>query len=60
MFERVYLEGKKVLLVDADPEANLTQSIGFENEPDINLFTEIKKELAGQKSDFHYRWFHKQ
>ncbi|HKR05318.1 MAG TPA: ParA family protein [Bacteroidia bacterium] len=45
------LAGKKVLLVDADPQANLTQSLGFDKEPFPNLSTEIKKEIAGQKSD---------
>jgi chromosome partitioning protein len=43
--------GKKVLLIDADPQANLTQSLGIENEPEFNLATEIKKEIIGQKSN---------
>jgi len=37
--------GKRVLLVDADPQANLSQSLGLEDEPVFNLYTEIKKEM---------------
>jgi chromosome partitioning protein len=40
--------GKKVLLVDADPQANLSQSLGIADEPERNLFTELKKEMEGQ------------
>ena len=42
---------KKVLLVDADPQANLSQSLGIVDEPERNLFTELKKEIAGESSD---------
>ena len=45
------LSGKKVLLVDADPQANLSQSLGMQDEPESNLYTEIKKEITGQGSD---------
>ncbi len=41
-------KGKKVLLVDADPQANLSQSLGIIDEPDINLFTVLKKEINGE------------
>jgi len=41
--------GKKILLVDADPQANLTQSLGILQEPDKNLFTELKKQMEGQE-----------
>lgn len=40
--------GKKVLLVDADPQANLSQSLGILEEPDNNLFTILKKEIGGE------------
>ena len=35
--------GKKVLLVDADPQASLSQSLGVVEEQERNLFTELKK-----------------
>jgi chromosome partitioning protein len=42
--------GKRILLVDADPQANLTQSLGYD-EPELNLFTELKKEMEGKTGD---------
>jgi chromosome partitioning protein len=45
------LAGKKMLLVDADPQANLSQSLGVPDEPEHNLYTELKKEMAGEDSD---------
>ena len=47
----LHLLGKKVLLVDADPQANLSQSLGMKEEPENNLYTEIKKEITGEGSD---------
>ena len=43
-------QGKKVLLVDADPQANLTQSLGITEEPEENLYSELKKVIAGENS----------
>jgi chromosome partitioning protein len=43
--------GKKVLLVDADPQANLSQSLGIPDEPSLNLYTELKKEINGDGGD---------
>ncbi|MFT3947197.1 MAG: ParA family protein [Agriterribacter sp.] len=45
------LLGKKVLLVDADPQANLSQSLNVPDEPEFNLYTEIKKEISGQGNE---------
>jgi len=45
------LAGKKVLLVDADPQANLTQSLGVSDQLECNLYTELSKEIKGEKSD---------
>lgn len=42
--------GKTVLLVDADPQANLSQSLGIVTEPERNIFTELKKEIGGESS----------
>lgn len=43
--------GKNVLLVDADPQANLSQSLGIADEPEQNLYSELKKEMSGEGSD---------
>jgi chromosome partitioning protein len=44
-------EGKKVLMVDADPQASLSQSLGLLTEPEKNLYTELSKEMKGETSD---------
>lgn len=43
--------GKNILLIDADPQANLSQSFGIEEEPANNLYTELKKEMSGEDGD---------
>src|SRR5579871_2113844 len=45
------LREKNVLLIDADPQCNLTQSLGLNEDQEINLYTEFKKEITGRKSD---------
>src|SRR5689334_25422346 len=47
----LHRSGKKVLLVDTDPQCNLSQSLGVPAETGINLYTEYKKEIIGKKSD---------
>lgn len=42
-------QGKKILLVDADPQASLTQALGITKTTANNLFTELKKEIEGKK-----------
>jgi len=42
--------GKKVLLVDADPQANLTQALGYAEDPAQHLYTALKKEIAGEEA----------
>jgi chromosome partitioning protein len=43
--------GKSVLLVDMDPQANLSQSLGIGDEPEQNLYSELKKEMSGKGGD---------
>ena len=41
-------------MIDADPQANLSQSLGIEDEPRFNLYSELKKEIlqeGGRMSD---------
>lgn len=47
----LHRKGKKVLLVDADPQANLSQSLGITEEPKKNLYTELEKVIAGENSN---------
>lgn len=44
-------KGKTVLIVDADPQANLTQSLGVSEDAEKNLYTELKNEMAGESSE---------
>jgi len=34
-------QGKQVLLLDADPQASLSEALGIRPEPERNLFTEL-------------------
>jgi chromosome partitioning protein len=52
------LKGKSVLLIDADPQANLSQSLGIVEEPPKNLFTELSKEIAGEGGQLHEAIIH--
>ena len=45
--------GSKVLLIDADPQCNLSQSLGVEGEQTVNLYTEFRKEITGRHSDLY-------
>lgn len=42
--------GKSVLLLDLDPQANLTQALGFE-EPSPNLYDLMRTEFDGEEAD---------
>jgi chromosome partitioning protein len=46
--------GKKVLLMDADPQASLSAALGIQYEPEKNLFTELSKEIKGESSDLQH------
>ena len=39
--------GKKCLLIDLDPQASLSQSLGIADEPEPNLYHLLKREAAG-------------
>ncbi|MEM6262102.1 MAG: AAA family ATPase [Bacteroidota bacterium] len=39
--------GHRVLLVDLDPQANLTQALGYVDEPEENIYELINKQAAG-------------
>lgn len=43
--------GKKILLIDADPQASMSQSLGIIDEPERNLYTELSKEIKGESGD---------
>src|SRR4051812_17495975 len=40
--------GKKVLLIDADPQASLSEALGVVDEPEKNIFIELSKVIKGQ------------
>ena len=43
--------GKKVLLIDIDPQANLTQSLGIIDEVENSIYTILRKEAFGEKTN---------
>lgn len=45
------LRGQRVLLVDIDPQANLTHALGFEQEPDKNMYHLLKQAADGDEVD---------
>ena len=45
-------EGQTVLLVDLDPQANLTQSLGFTDEPERSVYDLLKDESMGRDADY--------
>jgi chromosome partitioning protein len=44
-------QGKTVLLVDADPQASLTEALGVSPGTTPNLYTELSKEMKGEGSN---------
>ncbi len=44
------LQGKKVLLIDIDPQANLTQSLGLTDEVKTSIYSVLRKEALGEKT----------
>jgi chromosome partitioning protein len=44
-------KGLKILLVDSDPQASLTKSLGMADEPGINLYTEFSREMKGESGN---------
>ena len=49
----LHRQEKKVLLFDADPQANLSQSLGIIEEPEKNLYTQLSKEMKGDTGDLN-------
>lgn len=50
-------QGKKVLLVDLDPQANLTQSAGLQEEVEPNIYHVFKRLAAGQDAPVDFSLF---
>jgi len=44
-------QGKKILLVDADPQASLSEALRIPTTAGFNLYTELSKEIKGEESD---------
>lgn len=45
--------GKRVMLIDLDPQANLTQALGFVEEVEPNLYHLLHEEAAGQQANLN-------
>ena len=45
--------GQRVMLIDLDPQANLTQALGFVEEVEPNLYHLLHQEAAGQQANLH-------
>jgi chromosome partitioning protein len=43
--------GKKILLIDADPQSSLTEALGISDHRERNLSTELYREIKGEGSD---------
>jgi chromosome partitioning protein len=43
--------GKSVLLIDADPQASLTEALAITGDTPRNLFTEISREIKGENGE---------
>lgn len=43
--------GKKILLIDADPQSSLTEALGISSQQERNLSTELNREIRGEGSD---------
>ncbi len=50
-------QGKKVLLLDLDPQANLTQSMGLTDEPEPNIYHIFKRLASGHDAPLDYSLF---
>lgn len=44
-------QGHRVLLIDLDPQANLTQALGIQEEPERNIYRALKTESMGDEVD---------
>ena len=51
-------EGKKVLLIDADPQGSLTASLGYEEPDDLRItLATIMMDVINEEEIFSGRWY---